>query len=890
MATPMMEQYFRIKKLYPDDIIFFRMGDFYELFHDDAVRGHELLGITLTKRGHGKGTKGDVPLCGFPHHQLESYTAKLTRQGVRVVVVDQVEDPKKAQGLVKRDIVHIVTAGTAMSEETVDSGRNQFLAAVVSAGQEMGVAICDATTGEFTAASFSPSGKRTASKELGDLLDLINPSEVIFPEDQRDEFRDIIPSSAMRTAIPPWIFDATFARDTLTGHFKVQSLKGYGIDDDESAVCAAGAALHYIRENLRTDPDHIRSLSRLPTEKYLLLDSTTRRNLEIIDPLWGSDRRSTLFYHIDFTVTSFGRRQFVRNLMNPLINKDEIERRLDAVENLVNDKNMLQPIREKLRSFGDLERLLARLASGRGSPRDAGAIRDTLALIPDLALQVSSASAEVLLEGSKSLDPLSSLVEFLQGALPESPPLTMIHGNAIADGFDERLDELRSIARGGKDFILSRQEEERESTGISSLAIKYNKVFGYYIEVSKVNLDKVPDYYIRKQTLVNAERYITPELKEWEEKIVGAEEEILVIERELFEQIRQTIIKEAVPIQLNARILAEIDAFASAAHVAVENKYIRPLIRTDNLLQLTRSRHPVIENLLPVGERFVPNDIDLDGKNRQVALVTGPNMGGKSTYLRQVGLIVLMAHAGLFVPAEKAEIPLTDRIFTRVGASDNLAAGESTFLVEMHEAANILHNATDRSLILLDEIGRGTSTFDGLSLAWAIVEYLHDFPDGAKPKTLFATHYHELTELETVLGQVINLYVEVKEWGDRVIFLRKVKAGKSGSSYGIQVAKLAGLPNTIIERAKEILDTLEASEFTDGNIPRLAKNSGASRIPLPKEDPMQMTLFTVEERKIRDKLAELDINNMTPLEALRILAEWKTRFSDTADETTVEEE
>ena len=872
MATPMMEQYHRIKREHPDDVIFFRMGDFFEMFHEDAVTAHDILGITLTRRSHGTGKSAEVPLAGFPHHQLDNYVVRMTRAGKRVVIVDQVEDPRKAKGLVKREIVRIVTAGTNTSEAALESGRNQYLAGLILEGGRIGLALCDVTTGEFAATSFPES-------ELSDRVDLLHPAEVLCGEAQRDYFKDKFNSEIMLTRLPDWIFEEDFARDTLTGHFSVQTLKGFGIEDDSAALRAAGATLHYIRDNLRADPKHIHDLSRISAEKYLLLDASTLRNLEIVDPVWGSDRRSTLIYQLDRTVTPFGKRLFLQKILHPLIEKTAIERRLDAVEEMFNRKKLREGLRERLRGLGDLERLSGRLASGCGTPRDAGALRHTLARIPSIIAHLGEVEAEALKEDTEHLDPLERLVSFLGEALVENPPVSLANGGAVRDGFDSRLDELRSIARGGKDYFLARREEERAATGISSLTIGFNKVFGYYIEVSKSNLDKVPEHYIRKQTLVNAERFITPDLKAWEEKILSAEEEALQLERELFDRVTDRVVEEAQRIRMNAQLLAELDVYSAAAELAIANRYTRPTLREDSRLILVRSRHPVIENLMPPGESFVSNDLDLDGSCRQIALVTGPNMGGKSTYLRQVGLIVLMTQAGLFVPAEEAQIPVTDRIFTRVGASDNLAAGESTFLVEMHEAANILHNATDRSLVILDEIGRGTSTFDGLSLAWSIVEYLHDYPADSKPKTLFATHYHELTELEAVLERVINLHVEVKEWGDRVIFLRKVKPGRSGASYGIQVARLAGIPRRVIERASEVLATLEAGEFTEENLPRLAKGSGMRDIPPPQSDPLQMKLFTVEERALRDELAKADIDNITPLEALRLLSELKAKYS-----------
>ncbi|MBZ0266216.1 DNA mismatch repair protein MutS [bacterium] len=904
MRTPMMQQLHRVKKEFPNDVVFFRMGDFYEMFYD-ARSAHEILGLTLTKRSQGKGKTETVPFAGFPHHQLEVYLAKMTRAGRRVVVVDQVEDPKTAKGLVKREITRVVTTGTTMSEESLEMGKHQFLISLIRQNDLVGFALCDVTTGEFSASTI-------AFKEIKNFLDLFRPVEIILRHDQRDEFRSLLPDKIMQTQLEPWIYDYQFAHDTITSHFRVKTLKGFGIEDDELTVQAAGAMLHYIRDNLRTDPNHILSVSRLPTEQYMILDSATIRNLELIDPAWGTDRTSTLLHHIDRTVTPFGKRLFLRWLIRPLIKAEVIHKRHDATEELFNLSDTRKSARDQLRTLGDLERLTARLAANRSNPRDVAALRDTLRAIPLIKSTAASLESVALAEIKEELDPQDDLVAFLDSAIADEPPANLLSGGAIRDGFNERLDELRKLKKGGKDYIFGRQEEERQKTGINSLSIKYNRVHGYYIEVSKANQNKVPDHYIRKQTLVNSERYITPDLKEWEDKIVNAEEQLILLELELFETIRNRIIEQARTIQKNAHLLAELDVYSALAEVAVEHKYIRPKIVDSGRLRLVRSRHPVIENLLPDGEAFIANDLEIGDDNHQIALVTGPNMGGKSTYLRQVGLIVLMAQAGMFVPAEDAEIPLTDRIFTRVGASDNLAAGESTFLVEMQEAANILHNTSSKSLILLDEIGRGTSTFDGLSLAWAIVEHLHDFEGAGHPKTLFATHYHELTELETILGRVFNLHVEVKEWGERIIFLRKVIPGRSGASYGIQVAQLAGVPRPVIERAKEVLSALEKLEFTEEHllpsrvekqrVSEKAENSdsgsgseaeSSTAIPKPKltrsfhppprKDDFQLTLFTVEERALRDKLASVNINAITPLEAIRLLANWQEQFPPIKD-------
>jgi DNA mismatch repair protein MutS len=874
MPTPMMKQYFSFKRKHPDALILMRMGDFFEMFHEDAKIGSKLLNITLTKRNNGKGGDGEVALAGFPHHKLEAYLIKLNRAGKKTVVVDQIEDPKQAIGLVKRDIVRIVTSGTYLGEEDIEGDVNQYLAAIIPDKKSIGLALCDVTTGEFYVSSIP-------KIDIKDKLDLLRPSEIIYCEDQRDEVLDLISKKPMMTPLPVWVFEESFSRDTLLGHFKTKSLKGFGIEDDILAISSAGAILHYVRENLCTKPDHIRSLSKLSFENYLLIDQSTRRNLEIVDPIRGGESSTTLFRQLDRTVTPFGRRLFVGQLLRPLKNIKEIEKRLDSVDEFVVDRLLREGLRDRLRGIGDIERLIARIALGRGTPRDVGAIRDTLGRIPLVKRHLENAKSKLVKADCKSLNPLDKLVELLKQSIVDEPPATLAKGGAIRDGYNDRLDSVRTIATGGKEFILKRQNEERESTGISSLHIGYNKVFGYYIEVTRANVDKVPDYYIRKQTLVNAERYITPELKEWEEKILTAEEEALEIEQRLFEEIRIEIAKEAEIIQHNAHYLADLDTLSAAAQLAADNKYNRPTFCNDGRLTLVRSRHPVIENLLGPGESFIANDLEIGSDRRQIALVTGPNMGGKSTYLRQIGLIVIMAHVGLFVPADKAEIPLTDRVFTRVGASDNLAGGESTFLVEMHEAANILHNATNESLILFDEIGRGTSTFDGLSIAWSMVEYLHDFPEKARPKTLFATHYHELTELETILERVYNLHVEIKEWGEGITFLRKVTPGRSGASYGIQVAKLAGVPQPVIERAQQVLDALEASEFTEENIPRIAANSKTSSIPPKLVDPQQASLFTVEERAVRDELARADLDNITPLEALRLLADLREKYGST---------
>jgi len=859
-----MEQYLAVKARYRDAILFFRMGDFYEMFYDDAKIASEVLGLALTSRGHGKA--GEVPLAGFPHHALESYLAKMIKAGYRVAICEQLEDPALAKTVVKRDVVQVVTPGTALSDDLLETKRNNFLAAISLKGDLCGLAFADVSTGEFAAGEC----RRDEWKEQ---LSAIGPSELLVSE---EEYEFIVGQLGVRggltiTKRDPWIFARDYGYEILTEHFGTVSLKGFGCDDLTAGIAAAGAVLHYLRENQRTELGHIVRLSRYTQSGYLLLDSTTRRNLELTAPLWPNGNRATLLLILDRTLTPMGGRMLLQWIQRPLVIESEIRQRLDSVEELMTQKTLRDAIRKQLRPMGDLERLLSRVTLARANARDLVALRNSLKIIPTLRQLLKNVEAARLVEIREELQELDEVVGLIERAIVEDPPLALTEGGLIRKGYNAELDELHQIAHSGKDWIARLQTVERDRTGIPSLKVNYNKVFGYYLEVTKPHLSKVPAHYIRKQTLVHAERFVTPELKEYEERVLGAEEKMAALEYQLFDEVRRQTAGHGKAIQKNAHLIAQLDCLASLAEVAAENHYCKPEITAEDAILIEDGRHPVVEKLLPRGEAFVPNDTRIDNAGEQILIITGPNMSGKSTYLRQVGLIVLMAQMGSFVPAKRARIGLVDKIFTRVGASDNLAGGESTFLMEMNETANILNNATPRSLILLDEIGRGTSTFDGLSIAWAVAEYLHNNPRVAA-KTLFATHYHEMTELALILPRVKNYNVAVREWGDHVVFLRKIVEGGCDHSYGIQVAQLAGLPKGVIERAKEVLANLEAEALTPNAIPKLAlTRNGRGRAP--RSD--QLDLFTRQEHALREEIKKLDLDQMTPLMALNKLDELK---------------
>ena len=856
-TTPVMRQYNAVKAQYPDALVLFRMGDFYETFREDAKQAAKILNITLTKRANGKAAA--VPLAGFPYHALESYLHKLLKAGLKVAICEQVEDPKLAKGVVKRAVVEIITPGTAISDRFLEKEKNNYLVSVYINGENAGLAALDISTGEFYL-SETPTVRITEA-----VLDL-RPAEIICPESIQKEIQTLFANQVLRiTPLEDWIFTYETAYQTLIEHFKTDSLKGFGCQSAVHGITAAGPILYYLRQNYQTNLQHIYSIRNLATDETVLIDDFTRRNLEIFQTMQSGDRKGTLMDVIDQTVSPMGVRLLTKWLIRPLRDPAAINQRLDGVEFLYNNTKIRRQLREMLAHCGDLERLISRLSTNRASAREIVALKNTLKLIPGIRdlLPNQLAFSEI----NSFLNPLPELVELLERAIKdEDLPLSIHEGGFIKDGYSAELDEYRHIARHGKEWIARLQETERQKLGIPSLKVGYNKVFGYYIEVTRTHAEKIPPEYIRKQTLVNNERFITPELKEYEEKLLNAEERINQIEFELFQDLRTKILQFIETIQKNAGALAQIDVLAGLAELAEKNRYCRPVINDGTAIDIKAGRHPVVEHLLPPGEKFIANDLHIDNLSEQILIITGPNMAGKSTYLRQIGLIVLMAQIGSFVPADSATIGVVDKIFTRVGASDNLAAGESTFLMEMHETANILNNVTPHSLVLLDEIGRGTSTYDGMAIAWSVTEYLHNQPNVAA-KTLFATHYHELTELEKILPRLKNYNVAVREYGDRVIFLRKIVPGGCDKSYGIHVAQMAGVPPEVIGRAREILTNLSPEEKV------LPTNREKFR-HLPEKDANQLGLFG-DDLKLKKMLAEVDIDNLTPLEALQKLAEIK---------------
>lgn len=864
-STPMMQQYLAIKARHQDAILFFRMGDFYEMFFEDAKVASEVLGLTLTSRAHGK--SADVPLAGFPHHALDTYLAKMIKAGYRVAICEQIEDPKLAKTVVKRDITEVVSPGTVLADELLESKRNNFLAAVYFKADVAGLAIVDISTGEFTA-------QEIPREQFVEELLRANPAELLISEEQAAFIQNLLPQNERYfiTQREQWTFSRDYGYDLLTKHFGTLSLKGFGCEDLDAGVSAAGAALHYLKESQKGPLAHINQLQRQTSAEVMSLDSDTRRNLELLKSMRSGSSQGALISVIDNTRTPMGGRKLVQWLLKPLLAPAAIQRRLDAVEELISHETILKNLREALGKIGDLERYLSKFTTNRATARDLIALKNSLKLIPALKENLRKMESLELRTICERLDDLPELIAEIERAIVEEPPLAVTEGGIIKKGYHAELDDLRDVAFSGKDWIARLQRDERERTGITSLKVSYNKVFGYYIEVTKPNLAKVPQHYIRKQTLVNAERFITPELKAYEEKVLEAEEKIVALEYEIFDHIRKQAAQQAAAIQRDAQLIAALDCFAAFAQLAAENKYVRPGISTSSAIVIEAGRHPVVEKLLPYGESFVANDTFLDHDKQQIIILTGPNMAGKSTYLRQVGLIVLLAQMGSFVPAKRAEIGVVDKIFTRVGASDNLAGGESTFLVEMNETANILNNATPRSLVLLDEIGRGTSTFDGLSIAWAVAEYLHNHPKVAA-KTIFATHYHELTELELILPRVKNYNVAVKEWGENIIFLRKIVEGGCDHSYGIQVAKLAGLPASLIQRARQVLANLESDALTKNHLPKLAASNGQ------QQKSQQLSFFEEREAALQAELAAINLDEMTPLAALNKLHELKRKLN-----------
>jgi len=828
-TTPMMGQYRRMRgEVDPDTILFFRLGDFYEMFFDDAREASQILDITLTKR---QGT----PMCGVPYHAAESYLAKLIRAGKKVAICDQVEDPATAKGIVKREITRVVTPGTILEENVLESKLNNYLAGLCRVDGVFGMAVLDLSTGEFwIEESEDVSGIR-------DNLVRYAPAECVTPEELAD---DPVLTSLLRevsaTVLSPhedWPFDYDAAYDLLMRHFNLHSLSGFGCDGMRASIGAAGGVLHYVTQELRRKVGHVRKLRVKNSSDYMLLDDSTVRNLDLVaSRAAGRDGSPNLLRVLDTTRTAMGARLMRDWLLRPLTAVKEIQARHDAVDLLVKNRKLLTDLRDSLTQVKDMERLIARLGAGSGNARDLNALGLSLTMLPALRKKLEGVKSALLKTLADTLSPLPELTALIQRAIVDEPPATLRDGGVIRKGYHSELDELRDAATEGKRWLAEFQAREQERTGIKTLKVRHNRVFGYYIEVTKSNLEQVPEDYVRKQTLVNAERFITPELKEYENKILGAQERSLALEHELFVEVRDVAVKETVSIQQTASAIASLDVLATLAERALALVYVRPTITTGTHLRIKDGRHPVIEQM-PDAERFVPNDALLDGSENQLIIITGPNMAGKSTYIRQVALIVIMAQMGSFVPAAEAEIAVVDRVFTRVGASDDLARGRSTFMVEMQETANILNNATAKSLIVLDEIGRGTSTFDGISIAWAVAEYLHNNTQ-VKAKTLFATHYHELTDLALTMSGVKNYNILVRERNDKIAFLRKIAPGGADKSYGIQVARLAGLPAEVIDRAKEILGNLEEGEFGESGQPKIASHSRKRKV-----HPDQLSLF-----------------------------------------------
>ena len=859
--TPMMKQFFDFKAKYPEALLLFRCGDFYETYCEDAITASRILGITLTHRNNGAGAKGDE-MAGFPHHALDTYLPKLIRAGKRVAICDQLEDPKLTKKLVKRGITELVTPGVAMSDTVLNYKENNFLASVHFGKAACGVAFLDISTGEFL------TGEGTYDY-VEKLLGNFQPKEVLYNRERRHDFERYFGTRLCTYEMDDWVFTEQTAHQKLYKHFNVKSLKGFGVDHLKNGVIAAGSILQYLDQTLHTQIGHITTLSRIEEEHYVRLDKFTVRSLELIGTM-QEDGKSLLDI-IDRTVSPMGSRLLRRWVVFPLKDEKPINQRLDIVDYFFREPTFRACIDEQLHHIGDLERIVSKVAVGRVSPREMVQLKIALQAIEPIKNVCLQATNENLKRVGERLNLCETLRDRINNEIKNDPPQLVAKGGVIRDGVNSELDELRQIAYSGKDYLLQIQEREAQETGIASLKIGYNNVFGYYLEVRNTYKDKVPQEWVRKQTLAQAERYITQELKEYEEKILGAEDKILSLEQQLFNELVMAAQEYISQIQQNANMIAHIDCLLSAAKTAEENHYVRPVIDTSNIIDIKQGRHPVIETQLPLGELYVPNDIYLDSEHQQIIIITGPNMAGKSALLRQTALIVLLAQIGSFVPAESARIGLVDKIFTRVGASDNISLGESTFMVEMTEASNILNNVTPRSLVLFDELGRGTSTYDGISIAWAIVEYLHEHPK-AQARTLFATHYHELNEMEKNFKRIKNYNVSVKEVEGKVIFLRKLEKGGSEHSFGIHVAEISGMPKSIVKRANVILKQLEADNASVGTVGKPTTEIAQSR------EGMQLSFFQLDDPvlcQVRDEILGLDVNNLTPLEALNKLNEIK---------------
>lgn len=871
--TPMMRQFFQLKAKHPDALLLFRCGDFYETYCEDAIVASKILGITLTRRNNGSNVKGSE-MAGFPHHALDSYLPKLIRAGKRVAICDQLEDPKLTKKLVRRGITELVTPGVAMTDNILNYKENNFLCAVHFGKGVYGVAFLDISTGEFLTGEGN-------SDYVEKMLANFSPKEVLFDRTRRQDFERLFGDKFFTFELDDWVFTYNAAHEKLLRHFGVKSLKGFGVDNLKSGIVASGAIMQYLEMTQHTQIGHITALSRIEEERYVRLDKFTLRSLEVLQPM--SDDGKSLLDIIDNTVTPMGGRMLRRWLVFPLREEKPINDRLDIVDYFFKHTDFRQCVDEQMRRVGDLERIISKVAVGRVTPREVVQLGVALSAVEIVKGACEGADEEVLKRVGEQISLCSSLRELIAREIADDPPALLNRGGIIRDGFNTGLDELRAIAHSGRSYLLTIQQREIEKTGIASLKIGYNNVFGYYLEVRNTYKDKVPAEWIRKQTLANAERYITPELKDYEEKILGADEKIISLESRLFAELVASMREYIAQIQIDANLLAHIDCLLSACKTAEEHNYVRPVIDNTEVLDISKGRHPVIETQMPVGEEFIPNDIYLDTDKQQIMIITGPNMAGKSALLRQTALIVLLAQTGNFVPAESARIGLVDKIFTRVGASDNISLGESTFMVEMTEAANILNNVTPKSLVLFDELGRGTSTYDGISIAWAIVEYLHEQPR-ARARTLFATHYHELNEMERSFRRIKNFNVSVREADGKVIFLRKLTAGGSEHSFGIHVAEIAGMPKSIVKRANVILQQLEDDNRDvgetcreKGKLPKGVKSRPTTGISNSREG-MQLSFFQLDDpvlSQIRDEILGLDINNLTPVEALNKLNDIK---------------
>ncbi|WP_426586527.1 DNA mismatch repair protein MutS [Mucilaginibacter sp. R-33] len=854
--TPLMQQYNAIKVKYPGALLLFRVGDFYETFGEDAVKAAGILGIVLTRRANGAATH--IELAGFPHHSLDTYLPKLVRAGQRVAICDQLEDPKTTKTIVKRGVTELVTPGVATNDNILQQKSNNYLASLHFEKNTIGIALIDISTGEFMTAQGN-------SDYIDKLLQSFSPSEVIYPKSRTRDFKNTYGDRFYTYALDEWPYSGDYATETLLKHFGVKSLKGFGIDKLNLGIIAAGVAIHYLNETEHRNLGHISAISRIEEDRYLWLDRFSIRNLELVGS--ANENAMTLVDVLDHTCSPMGARLLRRWIVMPLKQIKAINDRLGVVEYLIENEELREELLQYLRQIGDLERLISKIGLQKANPREVCQLKKALTAIAQIKRIAESSQSAPLRAIGEQLNPCALICEKIERELNPEPPVMLVKGSVMNEGINEELDRLRKIAFGGKGYLLEIQKREAELTGIPSLKVSFNNVFGYYLEVTHSHRDKVPTEWIRKQTLVNAERYITPELKEYEEQILGAEEKILALETRLYNDLLYSLAEYIKPIQLNAQLIARLDVLLNFATISIKNYYVKPEINESKVLDIKGGRHPVIEKNLPIGEEYITNSVYLDSETQQIIIITGPNMAGKSALLRQTGLIVLMAQMGCFVPAKAASIGLVDKIFTRVGASDNLSSGESTFMVEMNETASILNNLSDRSLILLDEIGRGTSTYDGISIAWSIAEYLHNHPT-ARAKTLFATHYHELNELSNSFSRVKNFNVSVKEVGQQIIFLRKLVPGGSEHSFGIHVAKLAGMPSKVLSRANEILKKLE-NERTGGEH---IKES----IRKVQKQAVQMQMFSIDDPvlvKIRDTLNNLDVNTLTPVEALMKLDE-----------------